>query len=112
MQTLRATDANNRPVFDNSAEPDLVEWTTSPSKWEERWYWIWADKTKPVLAMGEYPRENDDDPGGWVDNGRYVGGSHNPLIEVLNEVTKSVQFINLEFVNTKLVIDKAEVKVR
>jgi len=112
MQTLRATDANNRPVFDNSAEPDLVEWTTSPSKWEERWYWIWADKTKPVLAMGEYPRENDDDPGGWVDNGRYVGGSHNPLIEVLNEVTKSVQFINLEFVNTKLVIDKAEVKVK
>ena len=55
---LIATDASNRPVFDNSAEPDLVVWTM------ERWF-----------------RRNH-------------------------------QFINLEFVNTKLVIDKADVKVR
>ena len=55
---LIATDASNRPVFDNSAEPDLVVWTM------ERGF-----------------RRNH-------------------------------QFINLEFVNTKLVIDKAEVKVR
>ena len=58
QQMLIATDASNRPVFDNSAEPDLVVWTM------ERWF-----------------RRNH-------------------------------QFINLEFVNTKLVIDKAEVKVR
>jgi len=55
---LIATDASNRPVFDNSAEPDLVVWTM------ERGF-----------------RRNH-------------------------------QFINLEFVNTKLVIDKAEVKVK
>jgi len=97
MQTLRATDANNRPVFDNSAEPDLVEWTTSPSKWQEDW-----SNTGP---------RRDQEPGGWVDYGRYVGIEHNPVTKTLNPVTKSVQFINLEFVNTKLMIDKAEVKV-
>ena len=58
---LIATDASNRPVFDNSAESDLVAWTM-----ESTW--------------------------------RGFKRNH--------------QFINLEFVNTKLVIDKAEVKVR
>ena len=55
---LIATDASNRPVFDNSAESDLVAWTME------------------------------------------------------REFRRNHQFINLEFVNTKLVIDKAEVKVR
>ena len=55
---LIATDASNRPVFDNSAESDLVAWTME------------------------------------------------------REFRRNHQFINLEFVNTKLVIDKADVKVR
>ena len=61
QQMLIATDASNRPVFDNSAEPDLVAWT---------------------MERGFRRRK------------------------------RVHQFINLEFVNTKLVIDKAEVKVR